>query len=195
MKNGILTSDLSAAVLVGLSTRMGSDKARLVLNEQTFIGHLIQELSICREVFISTTLDTDYSEYGVKVFVDENKGIGPLEGIRRSLDNALCDNVFICAVDMPYVSGTMIKYLADSVPSDCDICVFRDTERIHPLCGIYNRNVLPVVQDVIEEGRYRLKELLSRVRTKYVDIEAGGFTKDALININTLEEYRTIRGL
>ena len=188
-----IKTDLSAAILIGLSTRMGRDKALLPLNQQTFLGHLIQELSICREVIVSSTLNRDYSDYGRKVVLDEIQNIGPIEGIRQSLRHAAADYVFICAVDTPFVRGEMIRYLAEFISSDYDACVFREDTRVHPLCGIYSRSVLPVAQKMIAEGRYRLMELLSNVRTKYVNIETSCFGKETLRNINTPADYYAIR--
>ena len=191
--SGVL-ENLSAAILVGRSTRMGRDKALLPLDQQTFIGRLAGELSLCREVFISACEMRDYSDYGLSlnVVADEHLDFGPVEGIRQSLSHALCDHVFICAVDMPFVRREMVEYLAKFISSDYDAYVFRDDERVHPLCGIYSRAVLPAAQKMIAEGRHRLKDLLSNVRVKYVDIGAGGFGRETLSNINTPEEYAEI---
>ncbi|MCR5651399.1 MAG: molybdenum cofactor guanylyltransferase [Lachnospiraceae bacterium] len=185
--------NISAAILVGRSRRMGCDKALLVLNDQTFIGHLAQECSVCREVFVSAAEAKDYSEYGLKVIVDENKDIGPIEGIRRSLSHSVSDNVFICAYDMPFFCSDMIRYLSGLFTDDADICVFRDEERIHPLCGIYSRTVLPFAEEMIAKGSYRMTDLLSQVRTKYADIKDSPFNKETLSNINTPEEYHAVR--
>ena len=182
-----ISKDLSAAILVGRSTRMGRDKALLVFNRQTFIDHLIQELSGCREVFISSVIKTDYPDYGLRTVPDEIMDFGPIEGIRQSLRHAEADYVFICAYDMPFVRREMIEYLAELVSADFDAWVFRDEERVHPMCGIYSRRVLPAAQQMIAEDRHRLMDLISRVRTRYVEI--GRFGGEALSNINTPEEY------
>ena len=185
--------DLSAAILIGRSTRMGQDKALLMLDRQTFVGRLAQEFSQCREVFLSTALKKDYSQYGLKVLEDENQNIGPVEGIRQSLRHAATDYVFICGVDMPFVKKEMILYLAEFISSDHDAYVFRDGDRIHPLCGIYSKAVLPAVEKMIAESRYRLRDLLSGIRTKYVEIGLSCFSRDTLRNINTPEDYLAIR--
>ena len=189
---GNITS-LSAAILVGRSTRMGRDKALLELGHQTFISRLAQELSVCDEVFVSGPSGKDYSKYGLKLVEDEHQGIGPIEGIRQSLRHAAAEHVFICACDMPFVRSGMILYLAGFVSSDYDACVFRNGGRIHPLCGIYSRTALPVAQEMIAAGKYRMMELLSGVRTRYVDLEGGGFAGETLANINTPEDYASIK--
>ena len=157
--------ELSASILIGKSKRMGRDKALLMLEDQTFIGHLIQELSVCPEVFIASSVDNDYSGYGLKVIKDENRDVGPLEGIRMSLLSASHDRVFICAYDLPFFNREVVFYLNRLIAPDEDVCVFRDNERVHPLCGIYSRQILPVVEKHIAEGRYRLMDLLREVRT------------------------------
>ncbi len=184
--------NLSAAILIGRSTRMGRNKALLVYNRQTFIEHLAQELSWCEEVFVSTALKTEDSRYGLSVVTDEHQDIGPIEGIRQSLRHAGTDYVLICAVDMPFVRKEMVKYLMEFISSDYDAYVFRDKDKVHPLFGIYSKAVLPAVENLIEEGRYRLTELLSCVRTKYVEIGTSCFGRETLRNINTPEDYRAI---
>lgn len=189
-----MNMNLSAAILIGRSTRMGRDKSLLMLGRQTFIGRLAQEFSECKEVFISAALKkSEYSEYGLKVLNDENRGVGPIEGIRHSLAYAGTDYVFICSVDTPFVEAGMIRYLAEFISSDHDVYVFRDGDRIHPLCGIYSRKVIDTAEEMIAEGRYRMMELLSRVRTKYVDIGSSCFSPQTLRNINTPEDYQSIR--
>ena len=183
---------ISAAILVGRSTRMGRDKALLQLDQQTFLGHLAEELSVCHEVFISQTLNNDYSGYGLTVIPDEHLGIGPIEGIRQSLRHASCDYVFICGVDLPCVRKEMIRFLAEFISPDYDIYVFRDAERIHPLCGIYSKAVLPAAQRMIAEQRYRMRDLLSSVRTQYISIGDSCFSSELFCNINTPEEYHDL---
>ena len=181
--------ELSAAILVGRSTRMGRDKALLELNQQTFIGHLAHELSGCREVFAVACVKRDYSDAGLEVLVDERQNVGPMEGIRQALRHAATDLVFICAVDMPFFHREMAEYLAERIAPGDDACVFRDGARVHPLCGIYRRTALPVIEQMLDADRRRMMELLSRLRTQYVDITSGGFAGESLSNINTWEEY------
>ena len=185
--------DLIAVILAGgRSSRMGRDKALLELNEQKFIDLLVQELSGCCKVMISAAHQDDYAGYGVPVIADETKGIGPIEGIRQALRSSGSDYVFVCAVDTPFVRKEMIQYLAEFISSDYDAFVFRDGNRIHPHIGIYSRTALPAIEEMIGEKQYRLTELLSRIRTKYVDIGTSCFDRKVLRNINTPDDYLAI---
>ena len=185
--------DLIAVILAGgRSSRMGRDKALLELNEQKFIDHLVQELSGCCKVMISAAHQDDYAGYGVPVIADETKDIGPIEGIRQALRSSGSDYVFVCAVDTPFVRKEMMQYLAEFISSDYDAFVFREGDRIHPHIGIYSRAALSVIEEMIGEKQYRLTELLSRIRTKYVDIGTSCFDRKALRNINTPDDYLAI---
>ena len=185
--------DLIAVILAGgHSSRMGRDKALLELNEQKFIDHLVQELSGYCKVMISAAHQDDYAGYGVPVLADETKGIGPIEGIRQALRSSGSDYVFVCAVDTPFVRKEMIQYLAEFISSDYDAYVFRDGDRIHPHIGIYSHAALPAIEKMIGEKQYRLTKLLSRIRTKYVEIGASCFDRKTLRNINTPEDYLAI---
>ena len=185
--------NLIAVILAGgQSSRMGRDKALLELNEQKFIDLLVQELSGCCKVMISAAHQDDYAGYGVPVIADETKDIGPIEGIRQALRSSGSDYVFVCAVDTPFVRKEMIQYLAEFISSDYDAFVFREGDRIHPHIGIYSRAALPVIEEMIGEKQYRLTKLLSRIRTKYVDIGTSCFDRKALRNINTPDDYLAI---
>ena len=117
-----------------------------------------------------------------------------MEGIRQSLRHAAANHVFICACDMPFVRREMVVYLAGFISSNYDAYVFNNEGRIHPLCGIYSRAVLPVAQAMIAEGRYRMMDLLSSVRTRYVDFSGSSLPGEMLANINTPEDYARIAG-
>ena len=173
---------------------MGRDKARLTLNDARFIDRLASEFSSCGDVFISAAHEGDYADVGLPVAADENQGIGPMEGIRQALLRAREDYVFVCATDMPFLKRAAADYLAEFISSDYDAWVFTGAGRVHPLCAIYRRSLLPAVEQNIVAGRYRLMDTLNRARAKYVPLEMSSLDPRALMNVNTPEEYRAILG-
>ncbi|MBR1471241.1 MAG: molybdopterin-guanine dinucleotide biosynthesis protein B [Lachnospiraceae bacterium] len=183
----------SAVILAGgKSTRMGQDKALLKLNNERFIDRLAREFSDCGEVLLSAAHAGDYADAGLRVVADEHQGIGPIEGIRQALLHAREEYVFVCAADMPFVRREMADYLAEFISSDHDVYVVRDEKRLHPLCAIYHKSVLPVIEALIGKGDYRLVDILNAVRTKVVELKYSCFDSKTVKNINTREEYRTI---
>lgn len=187
--------NISAMILSGgKSSRMGQDKASLKWNQTSMIEHLANELKCDRisEVFISAAHEGDYAKTGLPVVADEHEGIGPLEGIRRGLLYAKEEYLFVCAVDMPFVSGKTALSLTERVCPEYNAYVFREGGRIHPVCAIYHKSVLPVIEMLIRDGNYKISELLDRVQTFYVDLEESGLDKKNLVNVNTPEEYANL---
>lgn len=188
-----MTTKYSVAILAGgKSTRMGQDKALLKLNNERFIDRLAREFRPCGEVFLSAAHAGDYADVGLTVVADEHKEIGPIEGIRQALIYAHKDYVFVCAADMPFLKKEMAEYLAEFISSDYDAYVFQDEKRCHPLCAIYHKSVLSVIEAQIAKGQYRLVDILQAVRTKYVSLEYSCFDAKTVRNINTRDEYRAI---
>ena len=102
--------------------------------------------------------------------------------------------VFICASDMPFLKKELTAYLREFICSDYDCYVLTDEDHIQPLCAIYSKRVLPVIEELIAEGRYRLREIFNRVSTKYIPLSLSCFSSKTVKNINTREEYEALRG-
>ena len=197
----------------GKSSRMGKNKALLEFESQTFIERIINEFS-SHETIISVAECSNWGRFSngtffaddkctirepspdetcVRFVEDENKDIGPIEGIRQILKAASEDYVFICACDMPFVTGKIADYIAEFISSDYDCYVITDEDRMHPLCAIYSKRVLPVIEKLIANGEYKLRLILDNARTKFISLENTVFEKKIVRNVNTKEEYRELK--
>ena len=176
----------------GKSSRMGKNKALLEFESDTFIGHAVKEFA-GHEIIISASGQTEYEKLPAKIVSDENKDIGPIEGIRQILKAASEDYVFICACDMPFITGRIADYIAEFISSDYDCYVITDEDRMHPLCAIYSKRVLPVIEKLIANGEYKLRLILENTRTKFISLENTNFEKRIVRNVNTKEEYRELK--
>jgi len=184
---------LSAGILAGgKSTRMGQNKALLKLNDRRFIDRISGELGSFSQVLISVAEKGVYEDTGLQIVYDEHKEIGPMEGIYQILLAAKEEYVFICAADMPFVTKELVSYMAEFISSDYDCYVVMDEEHIHPLCAIYSKSILGVIKQQIEDGNYRLMNILNSVRTKYIRLQYTCFDKKVVKNINTKQEYRKL---
>ena len=80
----------------GQSTRMGTDKALLQINEKTLLENAIEICKpVCKEILISSN-NPEHEKFGYKIIPDEIKNCGPLGGIYTCLKNSntewdLCD--------------------------------------------------------------------------------------------------------
>lgn len=184
---------LSVGVLAGgKSTRMGQNKALLQLESKRFINRICDELSGFSQVLISAAVRGDYEDMGFQVVYDEHRDIGPMEGIYQILSHAEEDYVFICAADMPFIKKELVEYMAEFISSDYDCYCIVDEDHIHPLCAIYSKKILDVVRKNIDNGCYRIRNVLREIRTKYIKLSNTCFDNKIVRNINTREEYASL---
>ncbi|MBE5848038.1 MAG: molybdopterin-guanine dinucleotide biosynthesis protein B [Lachnospiraceae bacterium] len=183
--------NISIGILAGgKSSRMGTDKALIRIGNERMISRIAKELGGFSETIVSAGRNRAYEDMGFHAVYDENAGIGPMEGIRQVLLHAGEEYVFICAADMPFIRKELVSYMAGYISSDYDCYVIADDAHIHPLCAIYKKSVLPVIEELIAAGKYRLREIFSRVATRYITLEQTVFDKKTVRNLNTREELR-----
>ncbi len=183
---------ISVGILAGgYSTRMGQDKALLPWKDTTFIGHLCSELSGFPEVLISCREPEKFADIPYPKVVDEREGFGPVEGIRRLLVSASYEDAFICAVDMPFVTKELVNFLCEKKKPDSGCLAVRSERGIEPLCAIYNKSILPELETMVTNDEHRMKELFTKINLQTVALSEGGFSDDAVRNLNTPQEYRT----
>lgn len=188
-----MNQNISVGILCGgKSTRMGQDKALLQLNGERFLTRICKELDSFSQVLVSVAKSGDYSDIldsKCQVVCDEHREIGPIEGIYQVLSHADSEYVFVCAGDMPFIKKELVEYMSEFISSDYDCYVLADEDHVHPLCAIYSKAMLPVIEKLISEGQYRLVNILNSVRTKYIKLESTCFDKKIVKNINTKDEY------
>lgn len=182
---------LSIGILSGgKSTRMGSDKSLLKLNQETFLNRIITELNGFDEQLVSVDSMDKYSNLSCYCVEDEYKEVGPIEGIRQILNHARNDYVFICATDMPFLKKELVEYMKEFISRDYDCYVLEDDKRKQPLCAIYSKRVGRIIEQMLDEKNYRLLTLLNRCNTKYIPLSYTCFDPKIVRNINTKEDYK-----
>ncbi|MCR5626579.1 MAG: molybdopterin-guanine dinucleotide biosynthesis protein B [Lachnospiraceae bacterium] len=172
---------------------MGKNKALIQLNNERMIDRLIREFKGFDETLISANDRAPYEDTGCPVLPDEHKNIGPIEGLRQVIKAAGNEYVFVCACDMPFLSAELIEFVSEFISGDYDAYVIKSEDHIEPLCAIYSKAVLPVIEELIEKGEYRLRGILDRVRTKYISLKYTVFDEKVVKNINTKEELKEVR--
>ncbi|WP_251172439.1 molybdenum cofactor guanylyltransferase [Chryseobacterium muglaense] len=176
---------MKAVILAGgKSSRMGQDKALMVLGKKYVIQHVIDNLSsVFEEVFISG----NYSDYPYSKGIIKDIAIqkGPMGGIHSALE--FCrEDIFVCSCDMPFVSSDLIQdFLQKKVENK--INVVRHGEKIYPVLGIYPLAVLGALEETIKNENLRMTSFLQQQNAHYIDYNDGFETQ--LLNINTPENF------
>ena len=101
--------------------------------------------------------------------------------------------VFVVACDMPYVSRTTIDELLARYEEGADavIPVAADGTR-HSVCALYHKKLIPLLEQQLESGNNRVKDLLDIC--KYIEVKEETLTdyEKVFQNINTPDDYREV---
>lgn len=134
----------------GKSTRMGRDKAALLLDGRTLLEHALATLrQVCREVVILGSPGL-YEGYGAAVVEDVFPGCGPLSGIHAALSHTGTEFNLIIAVDTPFLSAEFLSFMAErAVNSGAVVCTPEIGGYRQPLCSVYSRAFLPMAEEAL----------------------------------------------
>lgn len=188
----------------GENRRIPLLKGHIEFNGEKIID---SSVNLMRNLFgravISTNTPELYFYCGAPMIGDIINQRGPLTGIFSVLSNIKDDAIFVAACDMPFLNERLIRYMVDKYNNfnsgtnkwDAVIPVFEGKPQ--PLFGIYSKNILGVVEERLNKGLKRLKDLLTEINVLYIkeeevrqiDPEGRSF-----LNINTMEDLEKVRG-
>jgi len=197
-------SEITGVILAGgYSKRMGSNKSLLEINGFTMIEHSHELLKqIFNNIIISTNEPELFEFIDSLRIKDIYPYLGPLAGIHAALSSVQSQKIFLVSCDMPFLQPSVINYLL-KVQTEEMIVLPKARNRIEYLCGIYNKNILPVVENILKavtDAKSRNEEVknsalsmwnfVERVGAEIVDIEFERFYfNDMFFNINTPEDF------
>lgn len=186
------SANLTAYVLAGgKSTRMGRDKAFVVLDGRTLLARMLDLASL---VAPDVRIVGDAVKFApfAPVVEDVFRDCGPLGGVHAALRSSQTDLNVILAVDVPFVSLALLQYLitrAEAAPASM-VTVPRSGDGLQPLCAIYRREFAEMAEMALREGRYKIDALFDE-RTRIIgeeELESAGFAPRIFRNLNTPEE-------
>ncbi len=193
----------------GKSSRMGTDKALLEYDGKQFIEQITEELSQFEERIIARGTNSGFSaelEEKWNVIPDIYPDHGPIGGLHAALSSCESDALFVITCDMPLFNRELAERLCaemqsgEGLETDTDgkhvdaydvIISVGNNGKVHPLCGVYRKSVLSVLEEQILSDRNRVMEALQDLRVKYVTIDSPDQEKQ-LANINTPQEYEAL---
>ncbi|MDR1623067.1 MAG: molybdopterin-guanine dinucleotide biosynthesis protein B [Synergistaceae bacterium] len=187
--------DTGAVVLAGgASRRMGRDKALLRLEGRTFLERIVGSLIDFEEVLLSVGSSRRYEDVRLRSVEDEWH-CGPMGGLYSALK--VCGSKWLLAVscDVPLLTREFVQYLVSCVDNEHDafVPVTRDG-RVHPLCAVYSKGTVPVLEAHLAKGDYSVTLALEKMRVKYVSLQCTPYADRLLRNVNTPEQYAALLG-
>lgn len=200
----------------GQSRRMGQDKAGLVWQGRTLLGHMVHVAAqVAAEVLIvggAKAMDESASPSLspsplavraagtiVRFASDDQPGLGPLGGLATALRQHA--SVLVLACDLPLVTPDGVKWLmslgAESAaefpaggPAD-DGVITTHGGQLEPLFAVYRASCLPIIERQLASGRRSMRTLVAAGRFGLV--EAPAWVAAQLVNVNTPEDWERLQ--
>ncbi|WP_204787442.1 molybdenum cofactor guanylyltransferase [Paenibacillus oryzisoli] len=191
----------------GLNRRMGGKpKALLPVQGEAILLKQLKEMSLGCEQIIVVTNDRE----PLQPILDMVKGMnvqcvsdiyiqkGPLSGIHAAMKMTNASHFWVVGCDMPFISVDAAKVMAELCRElNMDAVIPKIEGRLHPLHGIYAREVGPEAELLLRQNNYRLMGLLEYLDWQSVDedyLVQRGLRTNFATNINTPEEYEEVSG-
>ncbi len=161
--------EIAAFILAGgRSSRMGTDKAFLVLDGRTLLERaMILARAVTPMVWLVGERDR-LARFGA-VVEDVHADRGPLGGIHAALSASPVDFNLILAVDTPFVSEGALRFLLQCAEeSGAMVTAPRTRHGWEPLCGVYRRAFGEKAGQALGEDRNRIDSLFSTVPVRAI---------------------------
>jgi molybdopterin-guanine dinucleotide biosynthesis protein A len=185
----------------GKSSRMGRDKGSMIIQDKPMIKHILSTLNhhINEAIIVlneQSRIDRycefinpkDY-DYTITFVEDTIKNKGPMPGIMTGLSCISSDYALVLPCDSPYVSKKYIDTIFREIDDEYQAIVpYHDVESklktSEPLHSIYNRNIVPVIEDLVDEDILHIKGLIEKIDAKFVLIDNKKIEKKEFRNLN-----------
>jgi len=199
--------DITAIILSGgKSTRMGTNKSLLKIDDKTIIERLRDLLqNIFEDVILITNDPDDYQFLGLPIYEDVFRHRGPLAGIHSGLKNSQKNLNFIISCDLPFMTKKMINYLID-YKTEKLITVAKADGFIQQLAGKYSKECLSPAEKILKEvvnnenrnviqkkRKCNVLSLIDLIGAEIIPAESLPFySEDLYFNMNKTEEYNLL---
>ena len=177
----------------GKSSRMGTDKALLEINQKQLLQHAIDFCNFfCNHLIISSNYP-EHDTFGIKRVADIEKNCGPLGGIYSGLKETTTDWNFVLSVDAVFVERKFVLEMLNKT-DNFDAVVPYHAKGKEPLIAFYHRDITAEIFQQIERKNYRMTDLLEMVNVKWFDAQ-GWINKNPRIfhNLNRPEDLEGIK--
>jgi len=181
----------------GNSSRMGSDKGLLqhasrIWAEVAF--NKLRSLNFPVVFSINHLQTTVYKKFfSDSLLIQDDPDLhvgGPLKGILSVHRKYSQGDLLVLAVDMLNISEDLLQQLhSHSQQQDAEAIVYKHSDQIEPLCGLYKTKGLQKIMQLYEEEKLKKQSMhfiLKQLQTVYIDVAAE--QADAFANFNSVHD-------
>jgi molybdopterin-guanine dinucleotide biosynthesis protein A len=187
----IKRQNITAIILAGgKSTRMGSDKGLMTLNNITFIQHIIDAIKTLVDEILIISDNENHDVFKLKRYNDIISNIGPLGGIYTGLHYSKTEVNLVISCDVPMIDSELISELIKNYSNKYDVIQTKSNEKTMPLVAIYHKTCVSEAEQWIKEGKLRVREFVASRKLKTINLDKRFETQ--LFNINTPEQLKKV---
>ena len=200
-ENEMLMKKPAAMLLLmgGKSSRMGQDKAQLLLGGQPIWKKIAQELSACGRLYLSVSQTCDEKALeGYPIIRDVVPDCGVMGGLYSAFQAIEEDLLFACACDMPFLNRRFIRWMLNRWEEEVQkgrqwdgIVVCGDDGKTYATAALYHRRLQGKLEEQVRQRRLRMHTFV-REEANMLLLPMGEVTSFSRCfqNINTPEDYR-----
>jgi molybdenum cofactor guanylyltransferase len=182
-----LSCEIPCYVLAGgKSSRFGSDKARVLIQNIPNLLRLMRELEQQdHSVYVVTDQPDRYLDIGIRSITDSVPDCGPMAGLAASLKHRrqhLGEGwVLLNSCDQVAWKACWFQQLVESFAPK-DVAVVFCIDDLQPIPGLYHTLILPFVERAIDDHQLSIKRLLSNMPDKVCAIVSEDNPRSASFN-------------
>ncbi len=180
----------------GQGKRMGGRlKANLTYGDTTFLSVLQKKLEFLSPSYLSANESGLDIGSELKLVPDCIPDCGPLGGIYSVLRVCDCEALLVVPCDMPFFSIKLVRLLLAEHEGEPVLYLQDWEEREYPLCGIYTKDCIPVIEKMLNGKDYRMRQVLKQAGGRILKTEKIQADPESFWNINTPDEYEKVKKL
>jgi len=192
---------VSVVILAGgKGRRFGSKKQFFTIDGESLVERCVRRFSpLFSDVVVATNNASELiplkEKYRVKIVEDEMKNLGAIVGIYTGLKNIVEEKAFVCGVDMPFINFNLVKYLMSKDGKIVVPFVRGFPEALH---SVYSKDIIPQIQELLNERIYKISELFNFVETVYIDereVRQVDKNLTSFFNLNTKKDLEILEGV
>jgi molybdopterin-guanine dinucleotide biosynthesis protein A len=167
----VIVSATAIILAGGQNRRFHSNKALVDWDGQPLVTHLVKKLrSLFSKIFIVTKNPATYyflKSFKVRLVQDRYLESHALGGIYSGLVEMKTPYAFVCACDMPLIQTKLIVALWKLRKSQSAVVPLWQGYP-EPLCAIYGKQCLNVLEHCLEKKRYALHEFIEKIESFFI---------------------------
>lgn len=174
----------------GKSSRMGTDKAMLKLNDKSFMQHVIEALKPLVNDIIIVSDNPEHDKLHLVRVTDIIKNEGPLVGLYSGVSHSNTTYNLVVSCDVPFITTEVLNQLITNHEKEFDVVQLESQNKSMPLTALYNNQCTTQIKDLLDSGERRVRAAVSQLKVK--TIKLNDHSSNAVTNINTKEQFKQI---